>query len=300
MIPEALECETRDGMVRFSLDGMSTGWMDRDDSFIRRIDEDCLNSKCPLRHLKKEIQIRNVLDEGNLLLKSFKFQRAIGKFDSVLFYDGEYGEALLGKSRCLHGQKHFVKALRYYKRAVKADSSLEDVDYYKTLLSEANHERDAFPKLKRNIYMGDEHFSKGEYEKAIESYDRALNDPSGFKQKILPKLLMKKATAYLKLDDYEDALDCFTQSLDVKRNDYAVFGKGLCEYNLNIPLSDDFRGCLRISKSQMLEQALILNDLEFFTESLKICSFLLENHFTEDEFYLRLADARGHAKACLH
>ena len=70
-------------------------------------------------------------------------------------------------------------------------------EYNEALLKEANGERDNFPKLKSDIYAGDEHFKKGEYENAIDSYNRALENPSKFKDKILFKLLNKKATAFL-------------------------------------------------------------------------------------------------------
>ena len=112
----------------------------------------------------------------------------------MLFYDPEYGEALSNKSYALYGQNHFVKSLRYYKRAVEADESLKNMEYHKLLLGKSNEERQHFPKLKLNIYAGDEHFASGEYQKAVDSYNRALMNPSKFKDKILSKLLNKKAT----------------------------------------------------------------------------------------------------------
>lgn len=290
--PDGFECEARNNMIKFSINGISTDWMDADDSFIKRIDKDRLNSQFPTRHLIKEIEIKNSLDESVMLSRSGKCLKAIAVLDEVLFYDPEYGEALLVKSRCLRAQGHFVKALRYYRRAVKAESSLEDIGYHKALSSEAKSERDSFPKLKRNIYAGDEHFANAEYGRAIESYDRALKDQSKFKQRILSRLLNKKATAYLKLDDFQNARDCFSQSLDVERNDYAIFGRGVCEHGLKMKICDEFRGFLDISKRQMLRQATILNDEGCFGEALEICMFLCENHFAEDDFYIGLIDVR--------
>ena len=118
--------------------------------------------------------IENLFDEGTNFLKSEKFAKAIECFDEVIFYDENYGMALINKSHALFGQKHFVKALRYYRRAVKADENLKDVEYHKLLLANSNAERDNFPKIKLYIYAGDEHFAKGEYEKALESYKKAL------------------------------------------------------------------------------------------------------------------------------
>ena len=179
--------------------------------------------------------------------------------------------------------------MRHYKRAVRACKSLKDIEYHKALLAKANDERSNFPKLKQNIYAGDEHFARGEYQEAIESYSRALQDSSRFKQKILSKLLNKKATAYLKLDDFTEALECFKESLDVERSDYAIFGRGICEYELDLDIDSGFRGFLEISKRQMLKQASVLKDLGYHEDSMRILKFLRENHFKNDEVYKKMA-----------
>ena len=287
-ISDELNMETHENMVRFSVEGTSTNWMDSDDLFIKRIDEDNLNRDLLVEHLKKEIQMKNLLDEAISLFKTQKFAKAIEMLDEVLFYDPEYGEALLFKSYCLRGQRHFVKALRHYKRAVKSDESLRDNEYHMAITRQANEERSNFPKLKLNIYAGDEHFARGEFEMAIESYDRALEDSSKFKQKILSKLLNKKATACIKLNDYGDACECFGKSLEVDGNDYAIFGKGVCEYELDLDIDSGFRRCLRISKRQMLQQALILNDMGYHEESSRIANYLRKNHFKNDDIYEKL------------
>ena len=294
-IPDELDCEFQDNHVKFKINDLSTDWMDDDDSFIKRIDNDNLNHDFLINHLVKEIEIKNILDEAIGFLKLEKYFKAIELLDEVLFYDPEYGEALLSKSHALYGQKHFVKSLRYYKRAVRADIDLKDIEYHKLLLNNANNERDNFPKLKLNIYAGDEYYAKGDYEKAIDSYNRALVNPSKFKDKILSKLLNKKATALLKRDDFEDALNCFDESLKVKSNDYAVLGKGICEYNLNLDIDDGFKSRLNVSKKQMLNQALILNELGYFNESLAICDYLAENHFKLDDLYFKLVEVRRYA-----
>lgn len=290
-VADELECEFFENGVKFSIDGVSTNLMDRDDRFTERIGKDNINPEFPIMHLKKEIQIKNTLDEGIALFKSRKYPKAIEKFDVVLFYDPEYGEALLYKSYCLRGQGHFVKALRHYRRAADADDSLKDMEYYRTLLKEANDERSNFPKLKQNIYSGDEHFAKGEYQSAIESYDRALMNPSRFKQNILSKLLNKKAAAYLKLEDYVNALKCFENSLDVDENDYAIFGEGICRHELNLEIGPKFRNCMKISKADMLSQALVLRDEGYREDSMRILNFLCENHFRNDDLYKKMADA---------
>jgi len=292
---DELCCEVRDNHVRFNAGDLSTNWLDESDSFIKRIDEDNLNRKCLMKHLAKEIEIKNMLDEGIRFLKHERYSKAIQSFDEVLFYDPEYGEALLDKSHALYGQRHFVKSLRYYKRAVKADDDLKDIEYHKMLLNKSSDERNHFPKLKSNIYAGDEYFAAGYYKKAVDSYNRALANPSKFKDRILSKLFNKKATALLKLNDFEDALDCFNESFNVDSNDYAVFGRGFCEYKLNLDVDDDFKVRLDISKNQMLNQILILNDLGYFDESLEICDYLMDNHFKEDELYFSLIEARKYA-----
>lgn len=287
-IPDELDCEVSGNRVRLCINGLSTFWIGRDDSFFERIDTDNLNQELRIKHLKKEIQIKNALDDGISLFKSQKYGKAIEKIDDVLFYDPDYAVALLFKSYCLCSQRHFVKALRHYRRAVSADKSLKDLEYYRTLLGKANDERSNFPKLKLNIYAGDEHFANSEYQSAIESYNRALQDSSRFKQKILPKLLNKKATAYLKLNDFKKALECFTDSLDVGKSDYAIFGKGICEYELDLDIDPEFRGCLGISKRQMLKQASVLKNRGYRDDSLRILDFLRENHFKNDELYKKM------------
>lgn len=286
--PQELDCEASGNLVRLSIDGLSTYWIDKSDSFLERMDRDNLNEDHPVEHIKKEIQIKNTLDDGVSLFKSQKYGKAIQKLDEVLFYDPECGEALMNKSYCLCAQGHFVKSLRHYRRAVRADESLKDPKYYRELLGKANDERSGFPKLKRNIYAGDEHFARGEFQSAIESYSRALQDSSKLKQKILSKLLNKKATAYLKLDDFDDALECFTKSLDEGESDYAVFGMGFCQYELDMDIDSRFRNCLRISKRQMLKQASVLKDLGYEDDSLRILNFLRENHFRKDDLYEKM------------
>ena len=133
-------------------------------------------------------------------LKNESHQKAIECLDEVLYYDFQYGQALILKSRVLFGQGHFVKSLRHYRKAVRTDSGLKDVEYHKLLLKKSSKERDNFPKIKRDIYASDEHFAKGEFEMALDSYERALANPTKFKTKILSKLLNKKASSLVKLD----------------------------------------------------------------------------------------------------
>lgn len=287
-----LNTEFKNGKVKVSLDNISTNWLDKNDSFLKRIDKDNLNKVFLNEHIKKEIEIKNTLDCGINLLKHDKYTKAILKFDEVLFYDDNYGVALINKSYALRAQKHFVKSLRYYKKAVNASSDLKDMEYYKMLIGEASRERDEFPKIKRNIYAGDEYFTKGEFTQAVKSYDRALENPSKFREKILTKLLNKKATALLKLNEYKKAYECFTQSINCKSNDYAYFGCGVCQFNLGLDLNDNFKKLLDIDKNQMLKQILILNELEYFNQSLNISDYLMENTFKVDDYYIKLVNAR--------
>jgi len=287
-IPNELNYTLKDNLVKFEINKVSTNWIDVDDPFVQRILENNLNPLFLTEHLVKEIEIKNTLDEGIRLLNGEKYSKAIGRFDEVLYYDSDYFEALISKSYALRGQRHFVKALRYYRRAVKTDSSLKDIDYHKMLLGEANDERSNFPKLKLNIYAGDEHFAKREFENAVESYDRALANPSKFKDRILSKLLNKKATALVKLEKYDDAYDCFRKS----DGDYALFGQGYCEYNLGVDVNDDFKKLLGVDKNHQLMQAFILNKLGFYREALDICDYLMDNHFKVDDYYHKLLNSR--------
>ena len=283
-IPDELDYEIEGDSVKFEIMNVSTDWISSDDSFLKRISEDNLNNCFLTEHLIKEIEIKNILDDAIRLLDNSRFPKAIEKLDEVLYYDGEYSQALINKSYALRGEKHFVKSLRYYRRAVKANPDLKDIEYHKLLLSEANDERSNFPKLKLNIYAGDEHFAKGEFEKAVESYNRALVNPSKFKDRILSKLLNKKATALVKLEKYDEAYDCFKKA----DGDYSFFGQGYCEFELGMDVNDKFKALLDIDKAHQLKQASVLNELEFYTESLEICDCLMENHFKADEYYHNL------------
>lgn len=291
-ISDYLPFDYRDGKIRLSAGDVSTNWLSEDDTFLKRLENLNLNPVFSDEHLSLEIEMKNILDSG---FSQTKPARAIELFDEVIYYDENYAEALIGKSYALREQKHFVKSLRYYKKAIRADESLKDNDYYRMLLGEANRERDSFSKLKLNIYAGDEYFSKGEYEKALNSYKKALKDKSKFKDKILFKLLNKTATAYLKLDDFNSALDCFRQSVRVFENDYACFGCGICEYELGEDVSDEFKKPLKISKYLSLRQALVLNELGFFGESLVIVDDILRMHFVPDDLYFRLLSAKRYA-----
>lgn len=276
---------TCDDKVRFDIDGLTTSWMGLDDGFIKRIQFDNLN-RCFLQsHLAKEIEIRNLLDEAIKYLESEKYSKAIGCLDEVLYYDESYGEALLFKSHALFAQGHFIKALRYYKRTIKANDDLKDVEYHKLLLAKSSAERVEFPKIKRFIFTGDEFFSRGEFKKAVENYDKALANPSKFKSKILYKLLNKKATALFKLKEFEKSLECFKKSLDVQKSDYAVYMSGFCEFSLGLKLDESFIKPLRIAKSQMLLKALILNESKLHGDAIKCVDELLANHFIVDKIY---------------
>ena len=44
-IPDELRYEVRFDKIKFSVNGQSTGWMSCDDSFVKRINKNNLNSK---------------------------------------------------------------------------------------------------------------------------------------------------------------------------------------------------------------------------------------------------------------
>lgn len=274
---------THGDKVKFAVGEIATSWMGCDDSFIKRIQFDELNPCFLERHLAKEIEIRNALERGVELLNDGKYSNAISEFDDVLYYDDEYGQALLYKSKAIFSQGHFVKSLRHYKRAVKLDSSLKDADYHRLLLKKSSQERDDFPKIKRNIYAGDEYFSKGEFAKALESYDRALANPTKFKTKILSKLLNKKATALVKLKLIDDAVEVFKESVKVKPNDYALFNLGMYDYENN---SHEFMRHLSITKRQLLVKAEKLDDVGEHVLALECVDEFLDNHYKVDDDYM--------------
>lgn len=271
-----------DGKIRYEEGDLKTNWMSPDDSFRLRVEN--LNPDCRERHLSKEIEIRNVLDEGIAYLNKGKYPKAIACFDEVLFYDSAYCDALISKSHALYGQGHYVKALRFYRRAVKAGASKDD-DYYRRLLDESRRERDSFPKIKSNIYAGDEAASQRDYLTALNFYDKALVNPSKFKKKILYKLLNKKACVLINLNRFDEALASFDVSLRVHENDLAYFGKGYCQYRLGMDCHDSLLKAQRIEKSYLLKKAMILKELGYDGDALSAADCFLDNHFTPDDDY---------------
>ena len=249
--------------------------------------------------IRREL-IENLLDEGAGFLKSQSYPKAIACFDEVLFYDPHCGRSMMAKSHALFAQRHYVKALRYYRCGVNSSKDLKDVEYHKLLLAKSGEERDGFPKLKMNIYTGDEYFSRGEYEKALESYEKALDNPSKQKEKILFRLLNKIATAYLKSNDFESALNYFNESLDAKNNDYAWYGRGVCEYCLGLEgACGSLSRAGKLSKKQLVEKGLILNELECYPQALETFEFILDNHCRQDEIYLKAMNGLEFAKGKL-
>lgn len=277
---------TNDNQLKFSVGDLSTSWMGPDDNFIKRISFSNLNHYFLQEHLLKEIEMKNILDDAKDLLGKDKYGKAISLFDEVLYYDPEYGEALFYKSKAIFGQGHFVKSLRHYKRAVRCDGSLKDVEYHKLLLKKSSEERDSFPKIKRNIYAGDEYFAKGDFVKALESYDRALENPTRFKTKILSKLLNKKATALVKLEMIEKAVEVFGQSVSVKPNDYAYFYLGLYSDIKCLKKASD------ITKRQLLMKASKMHGAGENDLALDCLDEFLANHFKVDDDYRQALDLK--------
>ena len=287
-IPEEVVIEINDDTVKFEFGGMSTDWISKDDSFIQRIDNSRINRAFRLRHLTREFEVKNTLDKGIACLESGNSAEAIDRFDEVLFYDPLYFDALISKSHALFTQNHYVKSLRYYRKAIQSDDDFNDESYLNLLLKKSDEEISHFPEFKKNIYFGDEYFSKKEFQLAVESYDLALQIPSKFTSKIL----IKKGNALVKLGRFDEALGCFDESLKIKEDDFAYFAKGLCEFNIDLNVNDRFREILFMDKKYMLKQILILNILDYFSESLEICDYMMENHFNVDELYLKLIDAK--------
>lgn len=276
----------KENKLRFSACGKSTSWMSFSDFFVRRIQFEKLNPCFRKEHVLMEIEIRNLLDEAYLFFEKENYKNAADILDEILYYDSEYGEAVYLKSKVFHAQKHFVKSLRQYEKAVKIEESLKDDSYHMLLLKNSSAERDAFPAFKRQIYTGDEHFRNGEYENAVKCYDMALANHGQFTDRILSKLLSKKATALFKLKDYERAYFYFNKSVKIRENDRAYFHMGIIEYFLNKPLSDRFKGPLRISKNQLIKKAGILNDVGEFELALECLDEYFEGQYLINDRYL--------------
>ena len=286
-LPPQVAVAKSSDLIRIEFGDLRTNWISADDPFIERIRPDRLNRYFLCKHLSREIEMKNVLDNAAYLLDLKKYAKAISQLDRVIYYDGGYSEALILKSHALYHQGHFVKALRFYKK-----SHVEDRDYYRLLLEKSSKERDSFPKIKKNIYAGDEAASKGDYERAIEFYDRALENPSKFKKKILFKLLNKKASCLIKLERFDEALASFDVSLRVHENDFAHFGKAYSQNRLGLDCLDELKMAESIDKGCLLIKANILNEFSQYGDALDAFNAFLDNHFAIDSDFVSAIEGK--------
>lgn len=290
-LPLELEIDKKDDLIKIAIDGVSTNWICRDDLFINRICDENINPFYKTLHLTREIEVKNTLDRGIELLNLQKYSKAIECFDEAIFFDEDYSEALINKSHALFNQGHFVKSLRFYKRAIQSGCP-KDIEYHKLLLKKSSEERDNFPKIKRNIYAGDESAAKGEFEKALDFYDKALVNPSRFKNKILYKLLNKKALILVRLNRIDDALESFEASNHALDNGLAYFGIGWCRHSLGKECADSLKKAVGIDKKYLLKKALIFNEIELYGDALDAFDLFLYNHFKLDSSFKSAIEGR--------
>ena len=286
-IPSQISIRQNGDLIKLEFNGIATDWISKDDSFIRRIQTDRINRFFFDEHLTREFEMKGILDDGIDLFNSQRYAKAIGEFDRVIYYDDAYTQALLFKSHALFSQGHYVKALRFYKR-----SGFEDKSYYRSLLDKSSEERQDFPKIKQNIYAGDEAASVGEYEKAVGFYDRALANPSKFKNKILFKLLNKKAICLVKLERFDEALASFEVSIGVHENDLAYFGKGYCQHMLDMDCLESLKRAENIDKKYLLVRARIFNEYGCYSDASESLDVFLNNHFTIDSAFKSAVEAK--------
>ena len=76
--------------IRIELGDLRTSWISADDSFIERIRPDRLNRYFLCKHLAREIEMKNVLDNAANLLDLKRYAKAISELDRVIYYDGGY------------------------------------------------------------------------------------------------------------------------------------------------------------------------------------------------------------------
>jgi tetratricopeptide (TPR) repeat protein len=97
-------------------------------------------------------QIKQLLDEGQLLLNQDKVQEAIGHFDEALQLDPNNTDALVKKGTALEKMRKLPEAIECYDRAIALDSSMTIAYLYKG-----------------GLYNRMERFSE-----AVECYEQAL------------------------------------------------------------------------------------------------------------------------------
>ncbi len=301
-IPSDISVIQKDGRVKLVFEDAGTDFIDSDDEFIERISIDKLNPDFLENHLRKEFEIKNKLDEA---VRSSNIEL----FDEVLFYDPYYLSALVGKSRVLKSQGHYIKALRTYRKAIRHGLAADE-DYLNDLQKLAIDERDSLPEVKRAIFNGDHAFKKGKYREAVGFYDMALESTDKFRDKVLPKLLNKKGKALLELERYQEALKCFDESSRIANDDSSYFLKGYALYKLSFNAqdlkacetcleriyADNIRECFerskRITKRQLLMKAQISAELGCFDDALSYYGEFLENHFVCDDDCLKALKGR--------
>ena len=276
-----LEIDEKDNHVKIAIGDVSTKWICRDDLFIERICDENINPFYRTLHLTREIEVKNILDRGIELLNLQKYGKAIECFDEVIFFDENYADALFNKSHALFNQGHFVKSLRFYKKAIKSGYP-KDIEYHKMLLKKSSEERDNFPKIKKNIYAGDESAAKGEFKRALDFYDKALTNSSKFKSKIIYKLLNKKGLVLVRLNRIDEALASFEASNQALDNGLAYFGIGYCRHALGEDCADSLKKAEGIDKKYLLKKAMIFNDIKLYDDALDAFNLFLHNHFRLD------------------
>ncbi|MEM6842382.1 MAG: tetratricopeptide repeat protein [Bacteroidota bacterium] len=142
-------------------------------------------------------------------------------------------------------QGDYELAKELFRQAIAIDSSA--VPYYENLALACQRSDDqvgllqCYQMAKKNIpddpnifyYSGDVLQNAGRYEEAIRDYDRAieLSDPEY--TDLLHFFYFNRGNAYLKLKDFQTAVDNYSQALDVFPQHAASYAnRGMARYNL--------------------------------------------------------------------
>ena len=70
----------------------------------------------------------------------------------------------------------------------------------------------------------------------------------------------------------------------------------MCEYELNIEgACESLCHAVKLTKDQLLDKGLILNELGCYPQALETFEFLLQNHFRKDEIYITALNGKEFA-----
>jgi tetratricopeptide (TPR) repeat protein len=185
------------------------------------------------RQTIQDVSISEDVDDlnqkGNDLSNQGKYQEAIEYYERALRIDPNHVNALNNKGVALANQGEYKEAIECYDKALEIDPNYTTAQNNKKLALEKlknskkrdSEDVDALIEKGFDLYIG------GEYEEAIECYDKALSVNPYY-----VVALHNKGKVFSYLEKYEEAIECYDKALEIDPN-YVdpLYNKGLALAN---------------------------------------------------------------------